>query len=159
MEKLLINIRCCFWGSFQVKSTLKGHSKRITGLAFSHVLNVLVSSGADSQVIKFHEDHLFGSYVSYFSAWTILILIWVAFKIGSIVCKNLTCKLKCCQYISCFWELISSAFFTIIIFNLSVSHDVLLVSNLNWFCRCLLNIIKTNDVAYFVLLQSFDLVY
>lgn len=34
----------------KVKSKLKGHSKRITGLAFSHVLNVLVSSGADSQV-------------------------------------------------------------------------------------------------------------
>lgn len=36
--------------SLQVKSKLKGHSKRITGLAFSHVLNVLVSSGADAQV-------------------------------------------------------------------------------------------------------------
>ena len=35
----------------QVKSKLKGHTKRITGLAFSHVLNVLVSSGADAQVI------------------------------------------------------------------------------------------------------------
>lgn len=34
----------------QVKSKLKGHSKRITGLAFSNVLNVLVSSGADAQV-------------------------------------------------------------------------------------------------------------
>ncbi|PRQ38013.1 putative transcription factor WD40-like family [Rosa chinensis] len=34
----------------QVKSKLKGHSKRITGLAFSHVLNVLVSSRADAQV-------------------------------------------------------------------------------------------------------------
>ncbi|KAK6795582.1 hypothetical protein RDI58_009036 [Solanum bulbocastanum] len=34
----------------EVKSKLKGHSKRITGLAFSHVLNVLVSSGADSQL-------------------------------------------------------------------------------------------------------------
>lgn len=38
---------------FQVKSKLKGHSKRITGLAFSHALNVLVSSGADSQVVIF----------------------------------------------------------------------------------------------------------
>lgn len=35
----------------QVKSKLRGHSKRITGLAFSSVLNVLVSSGADAQVI------------------------------------------------------------------------------------------------------------
>ncbi|KAH0690731.1 hypothetical protein KY289_018089 [Solanum tuberosum] len=34
---------------FKVKSKLKGHSKRITGIAFSYVLNVLVSSGADSQ--------------------------------------------------------------------------------------------------------------
>jgi WD40 repeat protein len=34
----------------EVKSKLKGHSKRITGLAFSHVLNVLVSSGADAQL-------------------------------------------------------------------------------------------------------------
>lgn len=35
----------------QVKIKLKGHQKRITGLAFSNVQNVLVSSGADSQVI------------------------------------------------------------------------------------------------------------
>lgn len=35
----------------EVKSKLKGHSKRITGLAFSNVLNVLVSSGADAQVL------------------------------------------------------------------------------------------------------------
>ena len=38
------------WLLVQVKSKLKGHSKRITGLAFSNVLNVLVSSGADAQV-------------------------------------------------------------------------------------------------------------
>ncbi|GJX21335.1 topless-like protein [Tanacetum coccineum] len=31
----------------EVKSKLKGHSKKITGLAFSHVLNVVVSSGAE----------------------------------------------------------------------------------------------------------------
>ena len=37
----------------KVKTKLKGHQKRITGLAFSHVLNVLVSSGADSQVRNF----------------------------------------------------------------------------------------------------------
>ncbi|KAK9060713.1 hypothetical protein SSX86_021419 [Deinandra increscens subsp. villosa] len=34
----------------EVKTKLKGHNKRITGLAFSNVLNVLVSSGADSQL-------------------------------------------------------------------------------------------------------------
>ncbi|KAG8096737.1 hypothetical protein GUJ93_ZPchr0013g34568 [Zizania palustris] len=36
----------------EVKSKLRGHSKKITGLAFSNVLNVLVSSGADAQVIS-----------------------------------------------------------------------------------------------------------
>lgn len=36
--------------NLQVKSKLKGHQKRVTGLAFSSVLNVLVSSGADAQV-------------------------------------------------------------------------------------------------------------
>ncbi|XP_062163382.1 protein TOPLESS-like isoform X3 [Alnus glutinosa] len=34
----------------EVKSKLEGHSKRVTGLAFSNALNVLVSSGADSQL-------------------------------------------------------------------------------------------------------------
>ncbi|CAN1197959.1 Topless-related protein 3 [Linum perenne] len=34
----------------EVKSKLKGHQKRITGLAFSTSLNVLVSSGADAQL-------------------------------------------------------------------------------------------------------------
>ncbi|KAI3684330.1 hypothetical protein L6452_33553 [Arctium lappa] len=40
----------------EVKSKLKGHSKKITGLAFSHVLNVLVSSGADSQICVWSSD-------------------------------------------------------------------------------------------------------
>ncbi|KAF8393112.1 hypothetical protein HHK36_021353 [Tetracentron sinense] len=40
----------------EVKSKLKGHSKRITGLAFSHVLNVLVSSGADAQLCVWNSD-------------------------------------------------------------------------------------------------------
>ncbi|MBA0603944.1 hypothetical protein Gorai_000020, partial [Gossypium raimondii] len=39
-----------------VKSKLIGHSKRITGLAFSHALNVLVSSGADSQLCVWNTD-------------------------------------------------------------------------------------------------------
>jgi WD40 repeat protein len=34
----------------EVKSKLKGHQKRVTGLAFSNALNVLVSSGADAQL-------------------------------------------------------------------------------------------------------------
>eukprot|EP00252_Welwitschia_mirabilis_P014884 TRINITY_DN3294_c0_g1_i11.p1 TRINITY_DN3294_c0_g1~~TRINITY_DN3294_c0_g1_i11.p1 ORF type:complete len:1125 (-),score=229.73 TRINITY_DN3294_c0_g1_i11:418-3792(-) len=34
----------------EVKTKLRGHQKRITGLAFSHALNVLVSSGADAQL-------------------------------------------------------------------------------------------------------------
>ena len=40
----------------KVKTKLKGHQKRITGLAFSHVLNILVSSGADSQVKNFNQQ-------------------------------------------------------------------------------------------------------
>ncbi|KAF2589176.1 hypothetical protein F2Q70_00041649 [Brassica cretica] len=40
----------------EVKSKLKGHSKRITGLAFSNVLNVLVSSGADAQLCVWNTD-------------------------------------------------------------------------------------------------------
>ncbi|GAV60959.1 WD40 domain-containing protein [Cephalotus follicularis] len=40
----------------EVKSKLKGHSKRITGLAFSHVLNVLVSTGADAQLCVWNSD-------------------------------------------------------------------------------------------------------
>ncbi|XP_022729897.1 topless-related protein 1-like [Durio zibethinus] len=35
----------------ELNSKLKGHSNRITGLAFSHLLNILVSSGADAQII------------------------------------------------------------------------------------------------------------
>lgn len=34
----------------QVKTKLNGHQKRITGLAFSQAMNVLISSGADAQV-------------------------------------------------------------------------------------------------------------
>ena len=41
----------------EVKRKLKGHQKRITGLAFSHVLNVLVSSGADA-LLAVHETQL-----------------------------------------------------------------------------------------------------
>ncbi|XP_058780462.1 topless-related protein 1-like isoform X1 [Vicia villosa] len=40
----------------EVKSKLNGHTKRITGLAFSHVLNVLVSSGADAQICVWNTD-------------------------------------------------------------------------------------------------------
>ncbi|XP_024026087.1 topless-related protein 4 isoform X2 [Morus notabilis] len=40
----------------EVKTKLKGHQKRITGLAFSHSLNVLVSSGADSQLCVWNTD-------------------------------------------------------------------------------------------------------
>ncbi|KAL5769032.1 hypothetical protein ACOSQ2_015815 [Xanthoceras sorbifolium] len=40
----------------EVKTKLKGHQKRITGLAFSHNLNVLVSSGADSQLCVWSTD-------------------------------------------------------------------------------------------------------
>eukprot|EP00249_Psilotum_nudum_P021400 c28094_g1_i2 orf=495-3920(+) len=40
----------------EVKSKLKGHQKRITGLAFSNTLNVLVSSGADAQLCTWGSD-------------------------------------------------------------------------------------------------------
>lgn len=53
INKLAFGIFNNLHASFsQVKTKLKGHQKRITGLAFSHNLNVLVSSGADSQVKK-----------------------------------------------------------------------------------------------------------
>ncbi|XVF57547.1 hypothetical protein PTKIN_Ptkin06aG0214600 [Pterospermum kingtungense] len=40
----------------EVKSKLKGHQKRITGLAFSTGLNILVSSGADGQLCVWSID-------------------------------------------------------------------------------------------------------
>ncbi|KAI3811192.1 hypothetical protein L1987_20910 [Smallanthus sonchifolius] len=40
----------------EVKTKLKGHHKRVTGLAFSNVLNVLVSSGADSLLCVWSTD-------------------------------------------------------------------------------------------------------
>ncbi|WCJ42998.1 TOPLESS-related 3 [Euphorbia peplus] len=40
----------------EVKSRLKGHQKRITGLAFSTNLNILVSSGADAQLCVWSID-------------------------------------------------------------------------------------------------------
>lgn len=40
----------------EVKTKLKGHQKKITGLAFSQALNVLVSSGADAQLCVWSID-------------------------------------------------------------------------------------------------------
>ncbi|KAG9138166.1 hypothetical protein Leryth_001396 [Lithospermum erythrorhizon] len=40
----------------EVKSKLKGHQKRITGLAFSTTLNILISSGADAQLCVWSID-------------------------------------------------------------------------------------------------------
>ncbi|XP_019088639.1 PREDICTED: topless-related protein 2 [Camelina sativa] len=40
----------------EVKTKLKGHQKHITGLAFSAALNILVSSGADAQLIFWSAD-------------------------------------------------------------------------------------------------------
>ncbi|RWW16846.1 hypothetical protein GW17_00019249 [Ensete ventricosum] len=45
---------------FQVKTKLKGHQKKITGLAFSQSLNVLVSSGADAQVCRINNCYSLG---------------------------------------------------------------------------------------------------
>ncbi|XP_022760612.1 topless-related protein 2-like [Durio zibethinus] len=41
----------------EVKTKLKGHQKRITGLAFSNNLNILVSSGADAQLFFWNTDN------------------------------------------------------------------------------------------------------
>ncbi|XP_056176451.1 topless-related protein 4-like isoform X1 [Syzygium oleosum] len=40
----------------EVESKFKGHQKRVTGLAFSDILNVLVSSGADAQLCVWSTD-------------------------------------------------------------------------------------------------------
>ncbi|XP_009400780.2 protein TOPLESS-RELATED PROTEIN 2 isoform X1 [Musa acuminata AAA Group] len=40
----------------EVKTKLKGHQKKITGLAFSQTLNVLLSSGADTQLCMWSID-------------------------------------------------------------------------------------------------------
>ncbi|XVF24781.1 hypothetical protein REPUB_Repub13aG0157100 [Reevesia pubescens] len=40
----------------QVNSKLRGHQKRVTGLAFSNVLNVLISAGADAQLCVWSMD-------------------------------------------------------------------------------------------------------
>ncbi|XP_077213919.1 protein TPR1-like isoform X2 [Tasmannia lanceolata] len=40
----------------EVKTKLRGHQKRITGLAFSSNLNILVSSGADAQLCIWNTD-------------------------------------------------------------------------------------------------------
>ncbi|KAM0909131.1 hypothetical protein ACQ4PT_015010 [Festuca glaucescens] len=40
----------------EVKTRLKGHQKRITGLAFSNSLHILVSSGADAQLCVWAND-------------------------------------------------------------------------------------------------------
>lgn len=40
----------------EVKTKLRGHQKRITGLAFSNAQNVLVSSGSDAQLIVWSTD-------------------------------------------------------------------------------------------------------
>ncbi|XP_026419642.1 protein TPR1-like [Papaver somniferum] len=40
----------------QVKIKLRGHQKRITGLAFSSNLNIMLSSGADGQLFIWNTD-------------------------------------------------------------------------------------------------------
>ncbi|XVE65573.1 hypothetical protein DITRI_Ditri08aG0010600 [Diplodiscus trichospermus] len=41
----------------EVKTKLKGHQKRVTGLAFSTSLNILVSSGADAQLFFWNTEN------------------------------------------------------------------------------------------------------
>lgn len=43
----------------QVKTKLKGHQKRISGLAFSQSLNILVSAGADAQASTVNDRTVF----------------------------------------------------------------------------------------------------
>ncbi|PKI49790.1 hypothetical protein CRG98_029839 [Punica granatum] len=52
----------------KVKSELKGHQKRITGLAFSTNLNILVSSGADAQ-LKVQADNMRRSFGCTWTYW------------------------------------------------------------------------------------------
>jgi WD40 repeat protein len=68
----------------QVKSKLRGHSKRITGLAFSNVLNVLVSSGADAQVIfwTFKFDHIWKLHIFYLHIFLIFSILVVCLEHG-----------------------------------------------------------------------------
>lgn len=87
---LIVMAYCVF--SLQVKSKLKGHQKRITGLAFSTSLNILVSSGADAQV----SDYFLGNNFFWFfllrnnyknqtrENFCTVIFIWLA----------ITCKVK-----------------------------------------------------------------
>ncbi|PON89856.1 Topless-related protein [Trema orientale] len=49
---LIYNVR-----SNKVKSKLEGHTKRVTGLAFSNTQNSLVSSGADAQIFIWNGDN------------------------------------------------------------------------------------------------------
>ncbi|KAG6397162.1 hypothetical protein SASPL_143327 [Salvia splendens] len=51
----------------EVKTKLKGHQKRISGLAFSQSLNILVSSGADAQAS--HAQHRL--FLTYLCVWSI----------------------------------------------------------------------------------------
>ncbi|XP_017983146.1 PREDICTED: topless-related protein 1 isoform X1 [Theobroma cacao] len=48
---LIYNVRLT-----KIKSRLKGHSGKVTGLAFSKTMNVLVSSGADAQIFTWNPD-------------------------------------------------------------------------------------------------------
>ncbi|XP_054799239.1 topless-related protein 1-like [Prosopis cineraria] len=42
--------------SDEVSHRLKGHSKKVTGLAFSHAQNLLISFGEDSQIIRWNSN-------------------------------------------------------------------------------------------------------
>ncbi|XP_028798241.1 topless-related protein 1 isoform X2 [Neltuma alba] len=40
----------------EISHRLSGHSKKVTGLAFSHVQNLLISSGEDAQIIRWNSN-------------------------------------------------------------------------------------------------------
>ncbi|XP_024023610.1 topless-related protein 1 [Morus notabilis] len=48
---LIYNVR-----TNKVKAKLEGHAERVTGLAFSNTLNMLISSGADEQIFAWNAD-------------------------------------------------------------------------------------------------------
>ncbi|KAH7853964.1 hypothetical protein Vadar_008583 [Vaccinium darrowii] len=79
---------------FKVKSILEGHQKRITGLAFSTNLNILVSSGADAQCVS---QDVLPAPISFAAYSCDSQLVYTSFcdgNIGVFDAENLT--LRCC---------------------------------------------------------------
>lgn len=65
----------------QVKVSFKAHQARVTGLAFSTVLGVLVSSGSDGQVRSYA---WFVNYLKIYSLFSCSLFIHVCFRIADL---------------------------------------------------------------------------